>query len=245
MKRESLQCVNGKAEGAGGADLPVVITRQGYTLSLLLDKVHRREMKGVERSYRLGKRLQSTRQDRQGELDKRDPSQQSSDYIAMGAGELKSMDACPNLVLDQPAGNQRLLPERFRRNAVFSENLRERYRCVEVDQRSLRSSSSSPLSLRKGITGLRGGTPLAGSAGGVIQPWRTASANIASVTSGLRLGSGGPISATTRSRSVTRIVSPRSARRTYSLSLFFRALMPMALMLNRVAFSSYFCQGED
>src|SRR5262249_31643026 len=53
------------------------------------------------------------------------------------------------------------------------------------------------------------------------------------------------ISATTRSRSVTRMVSPRSAKRTYSLSLFFRTFIPTALMLNRVASSSYFCQGRS
>src|SRR6266487_633999 len=190
MKLESLQRVNGKTQSAGRADLPVVITRQCYGLSLLLDEVQRREMKGVERSDRLGKRLQSTRQDRQRELDKRNPSQQSSHFVAMGAGELTRVDARPNLVLDQPTGNQRLLPEGFRRDAVFSEKVRERHRCIEIDQRSLRSSSSSRLSLRKDITGLRGGTPLAGSAGGVIQPWRTASANMASATSGLRLASG-------------------------------------------------------
>ena len=78
---------------AGRADLPVVITRQCYGLSLLLDKVHRREMKGVERSDRLGKKLQGTRQDRQREFDKRDPSQQSSHFVAMGAGELACVDA--------------------------------------------------------------------------------------------------------------------------------------------------------
>lgn len=200
---------------------------------------------GVERSDRLGKRLQSTRQNRQGELNKRDPSQQSSCFVAMGAGELTHVDARPNLVLDQPTGNQRLLAERFRRNSVFSEKLRERHRCIEIDQRSLRSSSSSCLSLRKGITGLRGGTPLAGSAGGVIQPWRTASANIASATSGLRLASGGPSSATTRSRSVTRIVSPRSARRTYSLSLFFRTFILTTLIFSRVASTSHFFQGWE
>src|SRR5438093_1049325 len=88
MKLESLQRVNGKAQSAGRADLPAVITRQCYGLSLLLDKVHRREMKGVERSDRLRKRLQSTHQDRQRELDKRDTSQQSSHFVAMGAGEL-------------------------------------------------------------------------------------------------------------------------------------------------------------
>ena len=55
MKLENLQRVDRKAQSAGRADLPVVITRQCYGLALLLDKVHRREMKGVERSDRLGK----------------------------------------------------------------------------------------------------------------------------------------------------------------------------------------------
>src|SRR5262252_9738556 len=112
-KLKRLQRVNRKAQSASRADLPVVITRQCYALSLLLDKVHRREMKSIERSDWLGKRFQSARQDRQGEFDKRNPPQQSSYFVAMGAGELKLVDALPNLVLDQPVGNQRLLPERF------------------------------------------------------------------------------------------------------------------------------------
>src|SRR5262249_2903338 len=41
MKLESLQRVNGKAQSASRADLPVVVTRQRYGLFLLLDKVHR------------------------------------------------------------------------------------------------------------------------------------------------------------------------------------------------------------
>ncbi len=44
---------------------------------------------------------------------------------------------------------------------------------------------------------------------------------------GLLSSRGGPISATTRPRSVTRTVSPPDARRTYSLSLLFNALIPM------------------
>jgi hypothetical protein len=60
-----------------------------------------------------------------------------------------------------------------------------------------------------------------------------------------RLASGGPSSATTRSRSVTRIVSPRSARRTYSLSLFFRTFIPTTLIFSRVASTSRFFQGWE
>src|SRR5262245_21249042 len=109
-----------KAQSAGRADLPVIITRQCYGLSLLLDKVHRCEMKSVEGPDWLGKRFQSTRQDRQREFDRRDPFQQSSHFVAMGVDKLKRVDERPNLVLNQPAGNQRFLPERFRREAIFS-----------------------------------------------------------------------------------------------------------------------------
>jgi hypothetical protein len=42
---------------------------------------------------------------------------------------------------------------------------------------------------------------------------------------------------------VTSTVSPRSARRTYSLSLFLRTFRPTALMRTNVASGSYLCQG--
>src|SRR5215813_13310628 len=58
-KLNRLQRLNRKAQSASRADLLVVITRQCYALSLLLDKVHRREMKSIERSDWLGKRFQS------------------------------------------------------------------------------------------------------------------------------------------------------------------------------------------
>ncbi|MEO8604732.1 MAG: GTP-binding protein [bacterium] len=63
---------------------------------------------------------------------------------------------------------------------------------------------------------------------GVIAPLRTTSAKHASARMGLRCSRGGDGSATTRSRSVTNTVSPRAARRTYSLSLFLRTLRPTA-----------------
>jgi hypothetical protein len=65
----------------------------------------------------------------------------------------------------------------------------------------------------RGITGWR-------TTGGVTQPFRTASARAASVGDSLRPGRGAVISATTRSRSVTRIVSPSAARRMYAQLIF-------------------------
>ena len=62
--------------------------------------------------------------------------------------------------------------------------------------------------------------PCCGKAGGVTQPFRTAFARTASPSHSPRPCPGGTISATMRSRSVTRTVSPPAARRMYSLSLF-------------------------
>src|SRR4051812_3109943 len=90
------------------------------------------------------------------------------------------------------------------------------------------------------ITGLRAGGSRAIKIGGVIQPLRQASDHSASDSRGLRVGLGGPISATTRSRSVTRTVSPPAASRTYSLSLFLRSLRPTERIHGNVASRGYF-----
>jgi len=145
--------------------------------------------------------------------------------------------------VDEPAGDQRLLPEAFRWRAVFRQEMSERDRSIKVNQRSFRSCSSSFCSLRKEVTGLRGGGVDAASAGGVIQPLRTASDSNASDSTGLLVLSGGTISATTRSRSVTSTVSPCAARRTYSLSLFFKTFKPTAFISTNVVSGSYLCQG--
>src|ERR1700694_4412214 len=100
------------------------------------------------------------------------------------------------------------------------------HRAIEIDHRSARSRCRLLRSSSIVITGVRWGGPRPTEIGGVIQPCRKASINRASASSGLRLGLGGPISATTRSRSVTRTVSPPAASRTYSLSLFLRVLRP-------------------
>src|SRR5207247_4167793 len=117
-----------------------------------------------------------------------------------------------------------------------------RDRGIEVNQRSFRSCSSSFFSLRKDVTGLRGGGVDAASAGGVIQPLRTASASNASASTGLLVVSGGTISATMRSRSVTKTVSPPAARRTYSLSLFLSTFRPTERMGTNVATGSHLRQ---
>ena len=159
----------------------------------------------------------------------------------MGFGESASMQAGPDLVFQQPAGHQNFIPETGGRVTVFGQELGEHNRGIDVDHRSLRSSSSSPSKSWSGATdfGL-GSFPATDSTGGVNHPLRTASANWASASIGLRVTWGGPISAITRPRSVTRTVSPDAASRTYSLSRLLSTFMPTAFMESKVATGSYF-----
>ena len=101
--------------------------------------------------------------------------------------------------------------------------------------RSARSACRSAKSSRSFITGFRAGMSFPADSGGLIHPWRTASSRRASETGELRPGVGGPSWATTRSRSVTKTVSPPAASRMYSLSLFLSSLMPTDLIAKKVA----------
>ena len=158
----------------------------------------------------------------------------------MRLGELARVQPGPEFVLHQPARHQGLVPQRRGRTPVFGQELGKRNRGIDVDHRSLLSSSSSPRRSLSGATGFdAGGSPVAGSTGGVNQPARTASASRASARIGLRVSLGGPISATTRSRSVTRTVSPDAASRMYSLSRLLSTFMPTDRMVDKVATSSH------
>src|SRR5215471_6889258 len=137
QNRKSLESIQRESKSTGNIDQPVVITREGYCLSVFLKKFHRREMERLQSSYWFWKRLQSTRQHRRGKLDQSQTTQKRTHFVSMRAGELACMNPRPNFVLDQPAGYQRFLPKRFGRDAAFGENMRERHRGVEIDQRSL------------------------------------------------------------------------------------------------------------
>ncbi len=127
-------------------------------------------------------------------------------------GKPAGMHAIPDLVLDQPAGDQRLLPKRLRGRSTLAEQLGKRHGAVEIDQRSSRSRPSSSISSSKGTIGWRGGGSVAGSVGGVSHPSRTPrSKNL------FCSRRGGTISTTMRLRSVITTVSPEAARRTNSL----------------------------
>ena len=108
-------------------------------------------------------------------------------------------------------------PKRGWRTVVFGQQLGQHNRGIEIDHRRFYHQliQREGLGVVQPVPG-RGGS-LASSTGGVNQPLRTASARRTSARIGLLVSRGGPISATTRSRSVTRTVSPDAASRTYSL----------------------------
>ena len=244
MRFVELEPVHWKPQSASRGVQPAVIASKCDGLSLPVEKIDRCQMQGVQCSHWFWEGLQRPCEYWRGKLDKGDTVQQSMRLVGMLAGETARVDTGPHFVFKESAGNQRFLPQLLGRRLVFGEKMSERDRSIEVDQRSLRSSDSCRLSSRNDMTGLRGGGVGDASTGGVIQPCRTASASSASASTGLRVLSGGTISATTRSRSVTSTVSPRSAKRTYSLSLFFRTFNPTAFMMNRVASCSFQCQGS-
>ena len=235
----TLKLVDRNPQGTGRIKKSGIVASEWGRLPMLPEESDRGQMEGIEGPDWVGERLQGPCEYRRREFNKGNATQEGTHLICVGSGKLACVNPSPELILDQAAGDQRLLPKARRRQAVFRQKMGERNRSVKIDHRSLRSCSSSRSRSRNNITGLRGGGPEALRTGGVIQPWRTASASKASARSGLRLFSGGTSSATTRSRSVTSTVSPCAARRTYSLSLFLRTFNPTALMGSNVASGSY------
>ena len=181
-----------------------------------------------------------------GQLEKGDPSEKFRRCVPVGVRESVPVDVRPYFVLEQPTGHKRPGPECVRGTPILGEEMRQCDRGVNVDHRSLLSSSSSVRSWSSVMTGAgaRGG-PEAGATGGVNQPFRTASASRASARMGLRSARGGTISATTRSRSVTSTVSPAAAR-TYVLAQPVVEDLPADRSHTvKVASGSHHCQGPD
>ena len=236
----SLEFIDRDSKSTSHINKPVIVAREGNRLPLLTEKVNRSQMEGIQGSDWFWERLQGPREHGRIQFNKSNTTDEGTYMVPMGLGEPPCVDSSPNLVFEQTAGNQGLLPKLFRRQAIFCQKVTKRNRRIEIDHRSSRSCSISLSKSRKIMIGFRGGGPPVGKTGGVIQPCRTASASKASVRSGLRLFWGGTSSATTRSRSVTSTVSPPAARRTYSLSLSLRTFNPTARIDINVASGSYY-----
>ena len=187
-------------------------------------------MQRVKRAHWPWKGFKGSLQHRWRQLDQRRSRQQLACRVAMGRGAASRIEPAPSFVFEQATGDQRLGPKRRRRAPIFSQQLCEQDRGVEIDHRSRRASSSAARMSPSRLTGTVTGGGAGGSAAGLIKPRRTASASSASGASSARPALGARSSATMRSRSVTSTISPAAASRTYSLSLFLSVLMPTARM---------------
>ena len=234
MRECGSECEQRNIEGTRRGSHAIVIGGQLDRLPLATQELDRGEMHRVERSQPRWERFDGSGEYDRSQFDQCQPIDQGPCAVAMRTRVSARMQAVPDLVFEQSARNKRLLLEEIRRCAVLRQQMRQGDRAIEIDHRSSRSCRSSASSVSRRTTGWRGGGPLPGIAGGRNQPRRTASAS-----SGLRPARGGTNSATTRSRSVTRTVSPLATKRTYSLSRFFRVLRPTARIHNNVASSSY------
>src|SRR3989338_8295125 len=177
---ELLELVDRNFQTTGRIDDSAIVAGEPHDLSLLSEKVHRCHMERIQRSDRLRERLQSPCEDRRRELHQGHATQKGAHLIRVRPREFAGVNASPNFVLQQTTGDQFLLPKPLRWHPVFCQEMSEGNRGIKVDHRSLRSCSNSRRSLRKDMTGLRGGGPAAGKVGGVTHPWRTASASKAS-----------------------------------------------------------------
>lgn len=202
-------------------------------------------MQGIQRAHRNRSRkgMQRPGKYRGDKLKQGNPSDQQAGSLAVRFGKAAPVQSDPDLILHQAAGYQDLAPERSGRAAIFRQEIRECNGRIEIDHRSRRSSSNSSrisLSRATGAGGL--GCSEAVNAGGVNQPPRTASARNPSPKGEFPVTPitlGGQISAITRSRSITRIVSPEAASRMYSPSRLFSTLIPTDFMHCKLAADSH------
>ncbi len=210
-----LQVTERNIHGAGNGDHPPIMARECHVLAVLRQIRARRQMQGVKGSQRAGagKGLQRPRQNRRSEFQQRTAgglSRHGSRRVRAGAATTISRI---------PAAGWK---PGFRPGAMPGAG-DPRRQDVQARPTCRLSASSARTSSNRAT----GGGPEPASAGGASTPERTAWARKASARTGLR---GGPSSATTRSRSVTRTVSPDAASRTYSLSLLCSTLIPTDLM---------------
>src|ERR1051325_9551085 len=125
-----LEFVERESKGAGTANEPVVIACERYGLTLYSEKLHRRHMKGVQRSHRLPEGFQRSCEYGRSQFYEGQATQKRADFVCMRSRQFARVNFGPNLILDQPAGNQRLLPQAVRRRDLppTGERARPKYR---------------------------------------------------------------------------------------------------------------------
>ena len=130
MRIGRLELVNGNPQSASRSVQAVVIASKCDGLSLPLEKIHGCQMQRVQSPHRLWEGLQRSCEYQRRELDKGDAVQQGTHLVGMRASEIECVDAGPNFIFEESAGNQRFLPQLLGRRLVFGEKMsaRPKYR---------------------------------------------------------------------------------------------------------------------
>jgi len=120
-----LKLVERKSKSARGVDQPIVIAGERYRLLLLSQKIHRRQMNRIQGSHRLGKGLQGSGQYGLSQFYQGQTAQQRANFVCVRIRQFPRVNPRPDFILDEPAGNQRLLPEAVWWHAVFRQEVSE------------------------------------------------------------------------------------------------------------------------
>ena len=98
-----------------------VVRCQRHLLTLRPKKVDRGEVQGIEGAHGLRKRLQRACKNRRRQFKKGEALHEFSGELAVRCGKASRVKPRPELVLEKPAAQKRLIPYRRRRNTVFRE----------------------------------------------------------------------------------------------------------------------------
>ena len=122
---ESFQIEQGDIQGAGNAGHPTVIALKGNVLARCPEVFARSKMERIERAHRVGfgKGPKGSFQNGRNQFQKCGTCDECPCRSAMGIGQAPRVQPVPDLMLKQPTGDQRLVPERSRRASVLGQEV--------------------------------------------------------------------------------------------------------------------------
>ncbi len=98
------------AEALRHGDEPVVVAGERHALVLGPEKLDRGQVQRVERPNGERERVDRSGEDRGGQFKERDSTQELPSVLPVRGPQLSGMDARPDLVFQEAAGDQWLLP---------------------------------------------------------------------------------------------------------------------------------------
>ena len=126
-----LQRRDRNTERLRGGEEAVIIGRKLDALAAPQEERHRGKVQRIERPHRNRKRLKRALQDRRRQLNEREALNEDACLLSMRPRQIASVEPGPDLIFQQPARDQRPIPQSFRRRAILGQKLR---RATEVSR---------------------------------------------------------------------------------------------------------------